>query len=77
MANSKRVMAVRFPKHRRGDTAALLNIAAELDIINITNNHIPVLSSGKKPVRDGLTVGASLMLAAIGLACKPTTKLGW
>jgi hypothetical protein len=77
MANSKRVMAVRFPKPSRVDTASLLNIAEELDVINITNSHIPVLSSGKKPVRDGLTVGASLMLAAIGRACKPTTKLGW
>ena len=28
-------------------------------------------------MRDGLTVGASLLLAAIGRACQPTSKLGW
>ena len=63
--------------YSHGDTAALLNIAEELDIINLINRHIPALSSGKKPIRDGLTVGASLVLAAIGRACKPTSKLGW
>ena len=51
--------------YSHGDTAALLNIAEELDIINIINRHIPALSSGKKPIRDGLTVGASLVLAAL------------
>lgn len=63
--------------YSHGDTAALLNIADELGIIKIINDHIPALSSGKKPMRDGLTVGASLVLAAVGRACKPTSKLGW
>ena len=60
--------------YSHGDTAALLNIADELGIIKIINDHIPALSSGKKPMRDGLTVGASLVLAAVGRACKPTVN---
>jgi transposase len=63
--------------YSHGDTAALLNIAEELGVIKAINEHIPALSSGKKPIRDGLTVGASLVLAAVGRACKPTSKLGW
>jgi transposase len=63
--------------YSHGDTAALLNIAEELGVINAINEHIPALSSGRKPTRDGLTVGASLVLAAVGRACKPTSKLGW
>lgn len=49
----------------------------ELDIINIINKHIPSLKNKKRPIRDGLTVGASFLLAAVGRACHPTSKLGW
>lgn len=59
-----------------GDTAALLNIAVELGIIDSINKHVAP-AKDKKPVRDGLTVGASLLLAAIGRACHPTSKRGW
>lgn len=61
-----------------GDTAALINIAKELDVIGIINKHVPPLGKlDKKPIRDGLTVGVSLLLAAIGRACHPTSKLSW
>jgi transposase len=63
--------------YSHGDTAALLNAAVELDIVNIINKHIPVNNRGTKPKRDGLTVGASFLLAAIGRACHPTSKLSW
>ena len=63
--------------YSHGDTAALMGIAHELGIVKIINDHIPALKSGKKPVRDGLTIGASFLLAAVGRACKPTSKLGW
>lgn len=63
--------------YSHGDTAALMGIADELGIVKIINDHIPAFKSGKKPMRDGLTVGASLLLAAVGRACKPTSKLGW
>lgn len=63
--------------YSHGDTTALLGIASELGILEIINSHVPPLKSGKMPMRDGLTVGASFLLAAVGRACKPTSKLGW
>ena len=63
--------------YSHGDTSALLNAAIELDVINIINKYIPRNTKGTKPKRDGLTVGASFLLAAIGRACHPTSKLGW
>jgi len=63
--------------YSHGETAALLNMAIELGVVEIMNRHVPSLKSGKKPVRNGLTVGASLLLAALGRACRPTSKMGW
>jgi len=60
-----------------GDTAALINAAIELDVIGIINKHIPPGKNGTKPMRDGLTTGASYFLASMGRACHPTSKLGW
>ena len=68
---------VSISSYSHGDVAALLNQAGKLDIVNIINKHVPSGSSGKKPLRDGLTVGASFLLAAIGRACRPTSKMGW
>ncbi|MGD9276928.1 MAG: IS1634 family transposase [Candidatus Pacearchaeota archaeon] len=63
--------------YSHGDTSALLNIAKELDILNIINKHVPYNKTKRKPIRDGLTVGATLLLAAIGRACHPTSKMAW
>jgi transposase len=63
--------------YSHGDTIALLNQAKEMDIVNIVNRHVPAGPTEKKPMRDGLTVGASFLLAAIGRACRPTSKMGW
>lgn len=63
--------------YSHGDTLALINAAAELDVVNIINKHIPVNKKNKRPKHDGLTVGASLLLGAIGRACHPTSKMGW
>ena len=63
--------------YAHGDTAALLNAANGLGIVDIINRHVPLGKGGAKRKRDGLTVGASLLLAAIGRACHPTSKLGW
>lgn len=68
---------VSISSYSHGDVAALLNQAKKLDIVNIINKHVPAGSSGKKPLRDGITVGASFLLAAIGRACRPTSKMGW
>ena len=63
--------------YSHGDTSALVTVARELDLINIINKHIPSGKNGNRPVRDGLTVGSSFLLAAIGRACHPTSKMGW
>ena len=63
--------------YSHGDTAALINIAIELDIVNIINRYIPINQKGLKPIRDGLTVGGTFLLGAIGRACRPTSKMGW
>lgn len=63
--------------YSHGDTSALVTVAKELDLINIINRHIPSGEKGGKPRRDGLTVGASFLLAALGRACQPTSKRGW
>lgn len=60
-----------------GDTNALLNIAVELDIINIINKYIPFRKDDNNHIRDDITVGGSFLLAAIGRACQPTSKMGW
>lgn len=69
--------SVAINTYSHGDTAALINTAIELDLINTINKYIPVGKNGIKPSRDELTVGASFLLAAIGRACHPTSKLGW
>jgi len=71
----RKKVSVRSFSH--GDTATLLRTAIELDIISIINKHIPANRLGQKPQRDRMTVGASLLLAAIGRACHPTSKMGW
>ena len=63
--------------HSHGDTMTLVNVAKEMDIVNTINKYICSGKNGKKPIRDRLTVGASFLLAAIGRACHPTSKMGW
>jgi transposase len=62
-----------------GAIAAFLTIAKKLDIVSIINKH--TLSQRhywpKQPLRNNLTAGITLLLAAIGRACKLTSKLGW
>lgn len=63
--------------YSHGDSRALLEIAEELGIVQAINESVVVGAKGKQPIRDGLTVGASLLLAALGRACHPTSKRGW
>lgn len=60
--------------YSHGAVAMLLNIAEELQVVEIINKHLPHQC---KQIRNGLTVGGSLLLAAIGRACKPTSKDNW
>jgi len=62
-----------------GAFAALLAIARKLDIVSIINRHTLSRRSywPEQPLRNNLTAGITLLLAAMGRACKPTSKLGW
>lgn len=58
--------------YSHGAVRVMLDIAEELQVVEIINKHV-----GHKQLRDGFTVGGSLLLAAIGRACKPTSKRAW
>ncbi len=65
--------------YSHGAVVALLDIAAKLNVIPIINEHIESRRSymSKKPLRNQLTAGITLLLAAMGRACMPTSKRGW
>ena len=60
--------------YSHGAVAALLDLAEEVEVVNIINRHLPEPS---KKFRDGFTVGGSLLLSALGRACHPTSKMNW
>ena len=58
--------------YSHGLVAYLLHVTETLQLVQIINRHVP-----KKQFRDGFTVGGSLVLAALGRVCLPTSKRGW
>ena len=60
--------------YSHGAVAALLDLAEEFQVVQIINRHLPASS---KKLRDGFTVGGSLLLSAVGRACHPTSKMNW
>ena len=58
--------------YSHGSVAVMLSIAEELKIVETINKHLEF-----SPFRDGFTVGGSLLLAAIGRICQPTSKRNW
>jgi transposase len=60
--------------YSHGAVAALLDLAEELEVVELINRHLP---NSSKEVRDGFTVGGSLLLSAVGRACQPTSKMNW
>ena len=58
--------------YSHGAVAVMLDIAEEFKIVETINQHIE-----SKTFRDGFTVGGSLLLAAIGRICHPTSKRNW
>ncbi len=69
--------SVSLKTYSHGAVRALLQCAEELDVINIINRHIPVNKLGAIQIRDGINPGTSFLLAAIGRACHPTSKMAW
>src|SRR3989337_1267046 len=62
-----------------GAVATLLTLAKKLDVVSIINEHTHSKRKYRKtkPLRNGLTAGITLLLAAIGRACSPTSKRSW
>ncbi|MBW2066497.1 MAG: transposase, partial [Deltaproteobacteria bacterium] len=60
--------------YSHGAIAMLLHVAEELQVVETINKHLP---DDCRQLRDGFTVGGSLLMAALGRACKPTSKENW
>lgn len=78
LKNSKnRLLTVKSYSH--GLVSALLKVAKELNVVELINDEVksqrPYFAD--QPIRNHLTVGATLLLAAIGRVCKPTSKDAW
>lgn len=66
---------VAIASHTHGPVAAAWQLAQTLDLPALIDAHLP---RGAGPARhDGLTVGQSLTLAAVGRACHATSKRGF
>ena len=63
---------IKIKSYNHGACVILLDLIKEFEIIKIINKYIP-----RKQIRNNLTVGASLILAAIGRICFPTSKDNW
>lgn len=70
---------VKLKSYSHGAVAALLNVAARLEIPSLINQYVksPRSYMSGKPKRNHLTVGVTLLLGAIGRVCMPTSKRGW
>ena len=71
--------SLKVKSHSHGAVAALLVVARKLDVVAVINRHIHSRRSywPDKPLRNNLTAGITLLLAAIGRVCMPTSKRGW
>jgi transposase len=65
--------------YAHGAVAALLRVVAQLQVVEVLNRHVQAQRPyfAAQPLRHGLTVGMTLVLAALGRACHPTSKQGW
>ena len=69
----------RIKSYSHGAVAALLDLAQKLQVPALINRYVhssrPYMA--RKPKRNNLTVGMTLLLGAVGRACMPTSKRGW
>jgi len=72
-------MGFSLKSYSHGAVAALIDVAARLDIVSILNKHVKSTRSymSEKPVRNNLTAGVTFLLGAMGRVCMPTSKMGW
>ena len=69
----------RIKSFSHGAVAALLVLAKKLNVVSIINKYTCSQRKywSKQPLRNHLTAGITLLLAAIGRTCMPTSKRGW
>jgi len=77
LQGSARPLKVKSYAH--GAVGALLKVVADLQVPELINGYVKASRPyfAEKPLRNRLTVGITLALAAIGRACRPTSKQGW
>ena len=68
------IQKIKCKSFSHGAVAALLRVVNDLGAIGIINKHVPLNKKHGKQVRDGLTVGASLVLRAIEKICHPCSN---
>jgi len=70
---------VKLKSYSHGIIASMLSISNELDICSIINEHCCSSKEymADKPVRNNLTVGATMMLSALERSCTTSSKRGW
>ena len=69
----------KLKSYSHGGVCALLEVARRLDVATTINKHVKSSRSYRatKPIKNHLTVGMSIVLAAVGRACMPTSKNQW
>lgn len=70
LAGARGRLRLRSVSH--GAVAALKGVADQLQVVDVINQAL-----GGHRRRDGLSVGETLLLAALGRVCRPTSKRGW
>jgi hypothetical protein len=68
------IQKIKCKSFSHGAVAALLRVVDDLGAIGIINKHVPLNKKHGKQIRDGLTVGASLVLRAIEKICHPCSN---
>jgi len=70
---------LKVKSHSHGAVASLLVVARQLDVVAVINRYIQSQRPywPDKPLRNNLTAGITLLMAAIGRVCMPTSKRGW
>ncbi len=71
--------SLKIKSYSHGLLYPLLKLSKDLDIVSVINENIqsPRKYFAKKPIRNSLTAGATLLFAALGRICQPTSKRGW
>jgi len=69
----------KLKSYSHGGVCALLEVARQLDMATIINRYVKSSRSYRatKPTKNHLTVGMTMVLAALGRVCMPTSKNQW